>query len=209
MIRDAVDVLIILFGFAAFAYFHSLLASIKVKKSLFEGYGSIAAFYRLIYILFSLITFYFFYDAVPHPILIIYDLKYPFDFIVLIPQFLSLAGIIWTLKYFDVSEFIGINQVIRWFNKKYDMNELDEKLTLNSRGPYKFCRHPLYLFSIIFLLFRAEIDLFYLTLLFCLIVYFYVGSYYEEKKLVEKFGEEYLEYQFSVPRIIPFRISKS
>ena len=209
MIRDAVDVLIILFGFAVFAYFHSLLASNKVKKLLIERYGRIAAFYRLIYNLFSLITFYIFYDSVPHPILIIYDLQYPYDFIILIPQFLSLAGILWTLKFFDVSEFIGINQVMRWFNKEYDVNELDEKLTLNIKGPYKFCRHPLYLFSIIFLLFRAEIDLFYLTLLFCLIVYFYVGSYYEEKKLVEKFGEEYLEYQFSVPRIIPFRISKS
>ena len=204
MISDAVDVLIILFSIAAFAFLHSYLASNKIKKNLAERYESGVAFYRLIYNLISLFTFYLLYESVPHPILIIYDLPYPFDFIVLIPQFLGIAGIIWSLRYFDVREFLGINQVFRLLNKEYDPSELDEKLTLHIKGPYKICRHPVYFFSIIFLMFRAEMDLFYLTFLVAIIIYFYVGSFYEERKLVEKFGEEYLQYQNSVPRIIPF-----
>ncbi len=209
MIVDAADVLIILFSFILFAFLHTYLASNKIKKILAERYGSIVAFYRLVYNLISIITFYFLYETVPHPILIIYDLPYPFDFIILIPQFLSLAGIIWTLKYFDVREFLGINQIFRWFNKEYDSKELDEKLTLNIRGPYKICRHPIYLFSILFLTFRPEMDLSYLTFLIAVIAYFYIGSFYEEKKLVEKFGAEYLSYQKSVPRLIPFVIPNS
>ncbi len=209
MIIDAADVLIILFGFTLFAFLHTYLASNKLKKFLAERYGSSVAFYRLVYNLISIITFYFLYETVPHPILIIYDLPYPFDFIVLIPQFLSLSGIIWTLKYFDAKEFLGINQIFRWFNKEYDSKELDEKLTLNVRGPYKICRHPIYLFSILFLIFRAEMDLSYLTFLIAIIVYFYIGSFYEEKKLLEKFGDEYLNYQKTVPRIIPFAFPNS
>ena len=209
MIIDAADVLIILFYFALFAFLHTYLASNKFKKFLAERYGSLVAFYRMVYNLISVVTFYFLYETVPHPILIIYDLSYPFDFIVLIPQFLSLAGIIWTLKYFDVREFLGINQIFRWLNKEYDLKELDEKLTLNIRGPYKICRHPIYLFSILFLIFRAEMDLSYLTFLIAAIAYFYIGSFYEEKKLLDKFGDEYLNYQKTVPRIIPFAFSNS
>ncbi len=209
MISDAAGVLIIIFCFAAFAFLHSFLASNNVKKFLCKRFGGLIAYYRLLYVLFSLISFYFIYENVPHPIGIIYDLPFPFDFVVLIPQFISLAGIIWTLKYFDVREFLGISQILRWKVKEYDSADLDERLTLNNKGPYKLCRHPVYFFSITFLLFRAEMDLFYLTLLVSVIIYFYIGSFYEEKKLVEKFGEEYLNYRKTVPRIIPFSFPKT
>jgi protein-S-isoprenylcysteine O-methyltransferase Ste14 len=49
-------------------------------------------------------------------------------------------------------------------------------------------------------------DLFYLTFFACIVVYFYIGSYYEEKKLTEHFGEIYPEYKKSVPRIFPFKL---
>jgi protein-S-isoprenylcysteine O-methyltransferase Ste14 len=140
--------------------------------------------------------------------LIIYDLQQPFDLIILIPQFLNLAGIMWTLKYFSIQEFLGTGQIFRWFNKEYNITELDERLTLKIEGPYQFCRHPLYLFSILFLCFRPEMDLFYLTALICIIIYFYIGSIFEEKKLVERFGNKYIDYQKSVPRIFPVKFKR-
>jgi len=48
-------------------------------------------------------------------------------------------------------------------------------------------------------------SLFYLTLFICIVIYFYIGSIYEEKKLVEKFGSEYRNYQEKVGRIFPFK----
>jgi protein-S-isoprenylcysteine O-methyltransferase Ste14 len=140
--------------------------------------------------------------------MVIYDLPPPLDLIILIPQFLSLAGFLWAVRYFSVQEFLGISQIFRWKHNEYDINELDEKLTLKIEGPYKFCRHPLYLFLILFLVFRPEMDLFYLTILICIIVYLYVGSIYEEKRLTEKFGEEYINYRNSVPRIIPIKFTR-
>jgi methanethiol S-methyltransferase len=140
----------------------------------------------------------------PKPYLVVYDLPNPFDLIILVPQFISLAGVLWSLRYFSLSEFIGVSQVIRWKNKEYNENDLDEKLTLRIEGPYKYSRHPLYFFIIAYLLFRPAMDLFYFVFFICISSYFYIGSIYEEKKLIETFGNEYRQYMKSVPRIIPF-----
>ena len=145
----------------------------------------------------------------PKPLLMIYDLPAPFDILILIPQFISLAGIIWSLRYFSLYEFAGINQVLRWKNNSYNENELDEKLTLRIEGPYKYSRHPLYFFIIAFMLFRPAMNLFYLVFTICTTVYFYIGSIYEEKKLTEAFGERYKDYIKNVSRIIPFSFRRN
>jgi len=204
----AVDVLIIIFLFALFGYSHSLLASNKIKRFAVSYAGNYIAFYRLVYNILSTVTVYALFKILPHPDIIIYDLKYPYDFIILVPQFISLAGFIWSLKFINVKEFLGVSQIERWFNNQYDVNELDENLTLRIRGAYRFMRHPLYFFSIMFLLFRPVMDIFYLTCLICIIIYFYIGSYYEEKRLIEKFGEEYIKYKKEVPVIFPAKFYK-
>ncbi len=196
------DVLIIISLFVVFSIPHSILASEKFKSAIAKKIGSVIAFYRLAYNLLSLLSFYLIYELSPKPSITIYDLTFPFDLIVLIPQLAALAGIFWSFKYICVEEFLGISQINRYFQGSYS-SELDEEMTLLIDGPYKYSRHPVYFFSIIFLLFRPTMDLFYLTFFICISVYFYVGSIYEEKKLVRHFGDIYLRYQKSVPRIFP------
>ncbi len=201
------DVILIVILFALFGYIHSLLASIKVKVWFKQIFGDLIAFYRLLYNLFTLLSFYLIYELSPKPHLIIYDLPNPYDLIVLIPQFLSLAGVFWSFKYICFKEFLGIDQIKRFLEKRYT-TELDEEFTLRIDGPYKYSRHPVYFFSITFLMFRPVMDLFYLTFFVCLVVYFYIGSYYEERKLVRQFGEVYTNYRKEVPRIFPFKFFK-
>ncbi len=202
------DILLIIFAFALFGLLHSYLASPGFKKKLAAEAGTYIAFYRIIYNLTAIFFFYLMYELLPRPDTIIYDLPTPWDFIILIPQFISLAGILWSLKYFSSMEFLGINQAIRWFKGEYKKEDLDERLTLRIEGPYKYSRHPLYLFTILFLLFRPVMDIFYLTFFLCIVAYFYIGSLYEEKKLIETFGEEYTVYRKSVPRIFPLKFSR-
>lgn len=199
------DVFIIAILFALFGLSHSFLASLWVKKMLLSLLGSKMAFYRITYNIFSLISLFVIYQLSPKPSLKIYDLPNPFDLIILIPQFAGIAGFLWTLKFFDTKEFLGLNQIYRYFNDQYNSEELDERLTLRIEGPYRYSRHPVYLFSIMILIFRPVMDLFYLTILLCIITYFYIGSYFEEKKLREVFGEKYRNYQEKVPRIFPVR----
>lgn len=200
------DVFILFILLGVWGYFHSLLASLKAKQFVRRQFGKAIAFYRLFYNTLSLITLYLIWEYSPHPSLKIYKLNQPFDYLVLIPQFFSLIGIIWSFRYICFKEFIGLSQIERFLNKQFSEDELDEKMTFRIEGPYKYSRHPIYFFSIIFLVFRAEMDLFYLTVLICFITYFYIGSVYEEKKLIRIFGKEYEDYQKKVPRIFPIKL---
>ena len=198
----ALDVLTIILLFIVFSFVHSLLASEKLKFAVAKKFGNVIAFYRLVYNIFSLISLYLIYELSPKPHVILYDFSNPLDIIVIIPQLSALAGIFWAFKYICVKEFIGITQIKKFFRGQYS-SELDEEMTLTLDGPYKYMRHPVYFFAIMFLLFRPTMDLFYLTFFICIVAYFYVGSIFEEKKLVRHFGDIYLKYQKSVPKIFP------
>lgn len=202
----AIDVLIIIFLFALFAVPHSLLASKKIKIIVKDKFGDYIAFYRLAYNGVAVVTFVLVYLYAPRPDYVVYDLPYPWDLIILIPQLLAGFGFLWTIKFIHGNEFLGITQIKRYFSKSYDVNDLDEKQELVIKGPFKYVRHPFYFYSILFLGLRPTMSLFYLTFYFCFIAYFYIGSIYEEKKLVESFGVQYKEYQEKVPRLIPYRI---
>lgn len=199
--------IIIVFLFVLFGYLHTLLASLKIKTFAEQKLGEKIAFYRLAYNISSLFIFYLLYEIAPKPDYYLYDLNPPFDMLILVPQFLSLAGLIWTLFYIDAKEFLGISQINRWRKGIYNKSDLDETSELRIEGPYKYSRHPIYLFSILFLLFRSQMDFFYFIAFLCISAYFYIGSMYEEKKLVKKFGEAYINYQKNVPRILPIKLT--
>lgn len=199
----AADVLIIVCLFSLFSYTHTLLASTKIKIRLREKVKEGIAFYRLFYNISSIITFIIFYTLSPKPDVVIYDLEFPVDIIVFILQVAALAGFFIAGAQTDIKEFLGISQIIRYSRNSYDIREMDEKQILITNGMYKYSRHPVYFFSILFLSLRPAMDLFYLTFLLCMICYFYIGSFYEEKKLIRNFGDKYLEYKKSVPRIFP------
>ena len=196
------DVLTIILLFGLYELIHSYLASINVKEWFKRNFGDLIAFYRLGYNIFALAPLYLIYYLSPKPYLILYDLPNPYDLIILVPQFLALAGLFWAFKYICFKEFLGLNQVKRYFEKKYN-SELDENLTLQLEGPFRYTRHPVYFFSILILSFRPTMDLFYVVFFICLVIYFYIGSYFEEEKLAKHFGEIYTDYKKSVPKIFP------
>lgn len=199
------DLVIIVLLFALFGYGHSLLASNEFKKYLVKNIGDKIAFYRLFYNLSSILFFAAIYFLAPRPGIKIYDLPFPWDIIVLGLQILSLIGFLWAGSFIDAHEFLGTYQIKRYLRGKYNSSELDEHSELVIKGPFKMVRHPIYLFSILFLGFRPVMTLFYLTFFICMVLYFYIGSIYEERKLVEKFGVQYKEYQEQVPRLIPIK----
>lgn len=199
----AIDVAVIITLFSLFAVSHTILASSKIKTRLKEKLGDRIAFYRMFYNGVSLISFIIFYTLSPKPDIIIYDLQFPYDIIVFVLQVSALAGFFIAGSQTNFKEFLGITQILRYTRNEYNVNDLDEKQTLTTEGLYKYSRHPVYLFAILFLALRPSMDLFYLVFLVCMIVYFYAGSVYEERKLISNFGDKYLEYKKNVPRIFP------
>ena len=198
----AYEIITILFCSSIFGFLHSWLASNKVKSFIRKQGIAFIAFYRYIYNIFALFLIAMFMYIIPRPDLVIYDLKYPYDLLMLIPQFISLVFVIAAFLNNDLGELSGISQIIRWFKKEYAEEDSDEKTILNTGGLYKFSRHPLYLFIMLFLLFRPVMDLFTLTIDVCFAAYFYIGSIYEEWKLEDRFGSAYTEYKKRVRRFI-------
>ena len=200
-----IDVAVIIILLSLYGFIHSILASEKVKVTFRKIFGKLIAFYRLGFNLLAFAGLYFIWDLAPHPALQIYKLPPPYDYLVLVPQLFSLAGLVWCFKYVCFKEFIGLSQIDRYLKNEYSDNDLDENYTFRIDGPYKYSRHPIYFFSIIFLLFRAEMNLFYLTMFISFTAYFYIGSYYEEKKMVRMFGDDYRNYQREISRIFPVK----
>jgi protein-S-isoprenylcysteine O-methyltransferase Ste14 len=104
---------------------------------------------------------------------------------------LALALRIWAAR--TLGDFFSLNVTIF------------ERHVLIIQGPYRFCRHPAYLGSLLqivglILAFRAVIGLVFM-IIFIPLLYWRIGD--EESLLVENFKEGYFEYQRNVPMLFP------
>jgi len=113
--------------------------------------------------------------------------------------FLSLFGFYWGVKALRVFDPFGLRPIL---NRLRGRNPMPMPITV--AGPYRWVRHPLYLFMI--LMIWSCPDLTSDRLLFNLLwtVWMVVGSYFEEIDLIAEFGDAYREYQKRVPMLVPF-----
>jgi len=82
-----------------------------------------------------------------------------------------------------------------------------ENAVLNTKGLYKYVRHPIYAGIIVFTVFFGlyNLSLFKILIGILLFVLFYFKSNYEEKLLLNKF-ENYTDYIKNTKKFIPFII---
>ncbi len=81
-----------------------------------------------------------------------------------------------------------------------------KKLELITEGPYSIVRHPLYVFSLIGAIgigLASENILVLGALVIFYLLYYPLTILVEEKKLVDKFGQAYLDYIKRTPRFFP------
>jgi protein-S-isoprenylcysteine O-methyltransferase Ste14 len=74
---------------------------------------------------------------------------------------------------------------------------------LVTNGLHRLVRHPLYTTSLIVLYLASPMSLNWLAFAISCHAYFFVGSIFEERKLVREFGIAYRAYQQRVPRLLP------
>jgi protein-S-isoprenylcysteine O-methyltransferase Ste14 len=81
----------------------------------------------------------------------------------------------------------------------------DRKAELVTDGIYSCVRHPLYLATVLVLSALALIYPFPPVIVFSLslIIYTMIGAYFEERKLVKHYGDEYIEYKKTAGFILP------
>jgi protein-S-isoprenylcysteine O-methyltransferase Ste14 len=100
---------------------------------------------------------------------------------------------------------IFIGGVFAMKGLKIVFSETREEPCVIREGVFKIVRHPIYLGSILtylgFLVFSMSII--GVTVWLIIVLFYYFISIYEEKLLLQKFGDDYKEYMKEVPMWIP------
>lgn len=180
----------ILIGYYAL---HSILASSKIKL-FFSKIGITDQSYRILFNLIALATTFIVFQSLRQTI---NNLNYSGSIAGIILIIIGVGIVIQALINYDLLAFIGLTKE----------KPTDELIITGLNG---HLRHPLYLGILMGLVgwiivqpTSAVIATFGITLL-----YVHIGIYFEEKKLIKQFGEQYVKYKNDVPKLIP-RLNKS
>ncbi len=101
---------------------------------------------------------------------------------------------------YDLGRFAGTTQI------RHHLIGLQacEHEPLRMDGIHRFIRHPLYAGAVLVLWGRIADD-FDLATAAWASLYFFVGTLFEERRLLRLYGEEYAEYRRRVPAVVPWR----
>lgn len=175
---------------------HSLFASTMVKKKFSKLFPRYNRFYRAIYVFFStagLAVIFLFQSSLPFSLL--YEMNTLSTGIGLCLASFGLQIILESFSFYDTAEFLGLRQAKGILTEQGFIKD----------GILKYLRHPLYsgsmLFLIGYLIFAP--NMVNLVSVALMIIYFIIGSYFEEKKLIKSFGKAYSQYRSEVPAFIP------
>ena len=174
---------------------HSLLAADSFKKVLVHLMGK---YYRLFYNIFAILFFSYAYIktmSLPQTLFVFYPAWA--NYLNLAIKASALGLFIYSSKYYNMAEFLGIEQILTH-------KETAHHDKLATSPLHKIVRHPWYLFALLFIWPGTDNDVSLgLNILFT--TYFVIGSKLEEKKLIKQFGDEYINYQKEVSGIIPIK----
>lgn len=191
----------IILAWAAFAVFHSLTVSEGYERLARRAMGGRAfdIYHRLLFTAYSGVAFLLvvlYLRSVPDAPLFRLD-GWP-RLVCHAVQLGGAAFLFWTP--WDMKEFLGFRQ---WERRKEPAPATGRNERLFTGKAYGVVRHPLYLGISTILAANPVQSRNTLFSTAMVILYFYVGTFFEERRLVRKFGDEYRDYQTRVPRILP------
>jgi methanethiol S-methyltransferase len=186
-------VLLLLFGLQ-----HSLMARQGFKRVLIRliSLQLERSFYVLItgFILFALVLL---WSPMTPPL---YDLRgTPAGWLLHGGAVLGAVIVVWSLAAMGGLDLLGIRSVLNILR-----DQLPSKQAFQTPSIYKVVRHPLYLGLLLLFWFTPAMTHDHLFFAEVMTAYILIGIYFEERDLVETYGETYRNYQARVPMIIPF-----
>ncbi len=196
----AVNVIRIVLCWAAFAVFHSLTVSEGYERLARRALGerTFDVYHRLLFTA---------YTGVAFLLLILYLKSVPDAPLFrlegwrrLLCHGVQLGGaalLLWTP--WDLKEFVGLRQ----WERRREPAATGRNDRLFTGKAYGVVRHPLYLGISAILAASPVQTRNSLVSTAMVILYFYAGTFLEERRLVRKFGDEYRAYRERVPRFLP------
>jgi protein-S-isoprenylcysteine O-methyltransferase Ste14 len=188
---------VIVLAVLVYGFFHSLLATLGLKKGLRGWLGpEVDRWYRLAFNTIAIMTFLPILGlTAARPGEILYKFSPPWSYLALAGQLLALLTLAIGLLQTGVWSFLGFKQVLN-----------PSKITSSQMvtiGLYRWVRHPLYTAGLVFIWLTPIMTTSLLALNIGLTLYLILGAIYEERKLVREFGEAYTHYQQRTPMLIP------
>lgn len=187
---------LLLLAWVLFGLTHSLFANKLVKDKLTEAFPNFKRFYRFSYNVFAFISLggVMIYSMLL-PSSTLFESSVVWEFIGLMFATYGLLISRIAMKSYGIREFLGI-----------DFNDAPVSFKkLKRSGLLAYVRHPLYCGTI--LLFMGVVFYFptvaNLVNFISVFTYILIGIYFEERKLVYEYGEEYLSYKAQVPMLLP------
>lgn len=112
--------------------------------------------------------------------------------------FLSIIGICWGMLALRSIDMFGLDPILKNLQAKPSPTT-----PFTIAGPYRWVRHPLYLFMIV--LFWCVPSFTADRLLFNILwtTWVIIATIFEERDLIDDFGEAYRDYQAKVPMLVP------
>jgi methanethiol S-methyltransferase len=177
-----------------FGVAHSLFAANRTKQTFSRFAGREPRLYRLLYNLASLAMFGWVMAAYRKSPLL-YAAPGIWRWLLYAAQLVIAAVIFRCVRQTGVGDFLGISQL---------HSAIVHPRKLVTSGCYARVRHPLYLYSTLFLVLNPVMTAQWFLLTIFSVAYFIVGGMIEEHRLLNEFGDEYRGYRQRVPFMIPF-----
>lgn len=189
------DMFWLVFAILVWGIVHSVTASLGFKEFLRRTFGNgFMRFYRFLYNVFSVVSFApILYLMAVSPTRSLYQIPSPWSLVMLAGQGLSALLLLLAVLQTDTLSFVGVRQLF----------EEEKPGRLVTKGFYRFMRHPLYTFGLLFLWLSPNVTVNSFIVYLSLTVYILVGAYFEERKLLREFGQEYADYKAVTPMIVP------
>ncbi len=188
---------IVIISWLIYFSIHSLLASLWLKQHIATSFSSLMPYYRLFFNLIAVVSLsvplYLMYTC-DGPLLIQWSAQW--KWLSWFMLFAALVLFVWTTRYYDGSEFIGLRQIRDQARSVADQ----ERFKLSP--VHRFVRHPWYFVGLLFIWSR-DMNLAFFISAVMMTMYFFLGSRIEERKLIEYHGEVYRHYRKLVPGIVP------
>ena len=189
--------IIVLGAVALYGAIHSLTASPSFKRLAARIMGDwYERAYRLIYNLTGGLTLLpILYLLARFPGSTLYAIPTPWLFASLAGQIVAVIVLLGGVTQTNVWHFLGLAQL--------NGHTREDSTALVVTGLYRYVRHPLYTAGLLFIWLTPVMTTSTLAFNLALSAYIYIGSLFEEQRLIHEYGDDYRRYQSRVPRLIP------
>jgi len=191
------DYLLLVLAWAGFFAFHSLGASLTMKRWVAARRPAVMPAYRLIFNFLALLL-----------LLPVLALMHRLDGAWLWRwegvaflfanglAILAAAGFLWSLRWYDGQEFMGLRQI------RGGVKSVEDQEQFHLSPLHRHVRHPWYSFGLV-ILWTRDMNPALLISALLITLYLVIGYRLEERKLIAYHGERYRRYRERVPALVP------